>query len=109
MSKLQTTRTALRTTALLPFTPFIGLAFIVALPVAGLAMLAWFGARALARQTRLLATVRNVALFVAAPFVGLVYVLLMPVVGIATLAWIAGKALTRHAEPALQMPARLAI
>lgn len=106
MSTLHTTRTALRTTVLLPFTPFIGLAFILVLPVAGLVMLAGFAVKALAPQARLLTKLRDVALFVAAPFVGLAYVLAMPAVGLLTLAWLGGRAVARHvAAPSRHAPA----
>ena len=100
MTTLHSTRTALRTAALVAAAPFIGLVFILTLPVAGLAMLAWFATRALARQTRLLTTIRDVALFVAAPFIGLVYVLAMPLVGTAMLARIAFRELAHRAAPA---------
>lgn len=109
MTRLHTPRTGFRTTVLFAAAPFIGLVFILALPVAGLAALTWFAARALARQTRLLTAIRNVALFAAAPFVALVYVLAMPAIGAATLAWIGGKALARHVVPtAPAMTPRLA-
>ena len=68
--------------------PFIGLVFVVALPLVGLAMLAWAGARALARRAKPLARfAKNVALFAAAPFVGLGYALAFPFVGIGILVW----------------------
>lgn len=108
MTTLHTTRTGLRTTLLVAAAPFIGLAFILTLPVAGLVALAWFAARALARQTRLLTTIRDVALFAAAPFIGLVYVLAMPAVGLFMLARIAAKELTHHAAPAAPAMARQA-
>ena len=101
MTTLQTTRTGLRTTVLVAAAPFVGLVFILALPVAGLAALAWFAARALARQTRLLTTIRNVALFVAAPFIGLVYILAMPAVGLFMLARLALEAHGHHTTPAM--------
>lgn len=70
--------------------PFIGLAFVLAAPIAGLAALAWLAAKALvARYPAAARNARNVALFVAAPFIGLAYAALFPVVGIGALAWIA--------------------
>ena len=65
--------------------PFIGLAFVVGLPIIGLALLAWMVLR--------IPFVKNVALFVAAPFVGLAYALAFPFVGIGLLAWVAVRAL----------------
>ena len=70
--------------------PFIGLAFVLAAPIAGLAALAWLAAKALvARYPTAARNARNVALFVAAPFIGLAYAALFPVIGIGALAWIA--------------------
>jgi hypothetical protein len=79
--------------------PFIGLVFVVAFPLAGLAILAWIGARALARRAKPLARfTKNVALFVAAPFVGLVYAVAFPFVGIGFLVWRGVRAIVnRHA------------
>ncbi len=59
--------------------PFIGLAFVVGVPIIGLAALAW-------RVLRI-PFVKNVALFLAAPFIGLAYALAFPFVGVALLAW----------------------
>lgn len=108
MSSLHTTRTAFRSTAAVAAAPFVGLVFIVTLPLAGLAALVWFATRALARQTRLLTAMRDIALFVAAPFIGLVYVLAMPAVGLFMLARIAIKEMAHRAEPATPVTARQA-
>jgi len=79
--------------------PFIGLAFIVAFPLAGLAMLAWMGVRAVARRAKPLGHfAKNVALFVAAPFVGLVYAVAFPFVGIGVLAWRGTRAIVKRHE-----------
>src|ERR1700693_73454 len=79
--------------ALLVAAPFIGLAFVVGLPIFGLAVLAWFAARALrAHWARAARFTRNVVLFAAAPFVGLLYVLAFPLVGLGTLVWMAVRA-----------------
>ena len=72
--------------------PFIGLAFVVVLPFAGVAALAWLGAKAFAAHyPRAARAVRNVALFAAAPFVGLVYALALPFVGVGAIAYAALK------------------
>jgi hypothetical protein len=68
--------------------PFIGLAFVVGLPIIGLAALAWMLAR--------VPFVRNVALFLAAPFIGLAYALAFPFVGVGALAWVAVRALLKR-------------
>lgn len=75
-----------RTMALLALALFLGLAFIVVGPFAGLAALVWTALHALVHSPKALRTLRNVALFVAAPFIGLVYALLMPVAGLVMLA-----------------------
>jgi CheY-like chemotaxis protein len=76
--------------------PFIGLAYAVLLPLVGVAMLAWFAAKALAQSQaakKAPTYLKNVALFFAAPFIGLVYAMSLPLVGISILAWSAGKAM----------------
>jgi hypothetical protein len=77
--------------------PLIGLVFVVAFPLAGLAILAWIGARALARRAKPLARfAKNVALFVAAPFVGLVYAIAFPFVGMGILVWRGTRAMVKR-------------
>jgi len=85
--------------ALAVATPLIGLVFVVAFPLVGLAVLGWIGARALATRAKPLALfAKNVALFVAAPFVGLVYAVAFPFVGIGFLVWRGARAIVkRHA------------
>lgn len=86
----------LKNIALLVAAPFIGLIYAVALPLVGVAMLAWVGARALAdipAAGKVLRFLKNVALFIAAPFVGLAYAVALPFVGIGMLAWVGVRAL----------------
>jgi hypothetical protein len=76
---------------LLAAAPWIGLAFAVLAPLAGLAVLAGMalkliGQRLMTRQA--LNFVKNAALFFAAPFIGLAYILLLPLAGLVTLAWV---------------------
>lgn len=76
--------------------PFIGLIYAVSLPLVGVAMLAWVGARALAdipAAGKVFRFLKNVALFIAAPFVGLAYAVALPFVGIGMLAWVGVRAL----------------
>lgn len=78
--------------------PLIGLAFVVAFPIVGLAVLAWMGARALARRAKpIVLFARNVALFIAAPFIGLAYALAFPFIGLVMLArWAVRGAVKRY-------------
>lgn len=85
--------------------PMLGLAFVLVLPFAAVAMMVglplWYGAKALARNAGALKTwAKNVALFVAAPFVGLAYVIAMPFVMVGMLAWMGIKALRERAHTA---------
>ena len=63
--------------------PFIALAYMLALPVVGLAALAWFAAKKLAERVPV---VKTIALAIAAPFIGLAFILATPVVGLGLLA-----------------------
>jgi hypothetical protein len=73
--------------------PFIGLAFVVGLPVIGPAVLAWMAAKAFAAAyPRAARALRNVTLFAAAPFIGLAYAVALPFVGVAALAWMGARA-----------------
>jgi hypothetical protein len=75
--------------------PFIGLAYIVAFPFIGLAVLAVLAGRAAAgyRAVKAAATVlKTVGMAVAAPVLGLAYIVLFPFIGLAALAWMGGRA-----------------
>src|SRR5271165_4791958 len=83
--------------------PFVGLAFIMLLPVIGLATLAWTAGRAWHRRQAAMegkpsklrgvaGFVKNIVLFFAAPFVALAYIALFPIIGLAMLARIGGQA-----------------
>ena len=66
--------------------PCIGLVFAVGFPVAGLAMLAWMGARRAAKVAAPAARcLANIGLFLAAPFIGLAYAVAFPFIGIGLL------------------------
>jgi CheY-like chemotaxis protein len=80
--------------------PFIGLAYIAAMPFYGLAVLAFLAGRATAKNETVKAAaivLKHVAMVVAAPFVGLAYVVLFPFIGLALLLWMAGKAMAAKA------------
>jgi hypothetical protein len=84
---------AARTALMLAGGPLLGLAFVIALPVAGLTLAAWMAVKALARRwAGAAAIVKRVALFAAAPFVGLAYLIAFPFVGVGALVWYAIKA-----------------
>jgi hypothetical protein len=73
--------------------PLLGLAFVIALPVAGLTLAAWMAVKALARRwAGAAAVLKRIALFAAAPFVGLAYLIAFPFVGIGALAYWAIRA-----------------
>ncbi len=78
--------------AMLVVAPVVALAYIVAAPFVGLAMLVWMGVAAAAR-TKLGRYVKNVALLLAAPFIGLAYAVAMPFVGLGALVWMGLRAL----------------
>ena len=84
---------ALKNVVLFLLAPFIGLAYIVALPFVGLGVLAVLAARGAAKK----ATVRTAGLAlkhgvlaIGAPLLGLAYIVFFPVIGLAALAWIGG-------------------
>ncbi|MEI8029808.1 MAG: response regulator [Comamonadaceae bacterium] len=86
----------LKNVALFVAAPFIGLAYALLLPLVGLAMLGWIGAKALLAlpaTRKALKLLGNVAKVVAAPFIGLAYAVMLPFVGIAMLVWVGAKAL----------------
>ena len=75
--------------------PFIGLAYIMAMPFYGLAMLALLAGRVAAKNATVKATaivLKHVVMVAAAPFIGLAYVVLFPFIGLALLLWMTGKA-----------------
>ena len=66
--------------------PFIGLAYAICLPFAGMAVLAWTGGKAFAKSSAprwMMVCVMDAALFIAAPFAGLFCAVTMPIIGIA--------------------------
>ncbi len=86
---------ALKNIVLFFAAPFIGLAYIVLFPLAGLVALAVLVGRVAAKYeaVRVIATVlKNVGLAVAAPALGLAYIVFFPVIGLGALAWIGGRA-----------------
>ncbi len=99
----EATGNALKNIVLFFAAPFIGLAYIIALPVVGLAVLAVLAGRVAAKfaAVRTVArAVKHVGMAAAAPAIGLAYVVFFPVIGLAALAWMGGRALIGNARVA---------
>jgi len=85
----KTERTMVKTIGMLLAAPFIGLAYVIALPVIGIYHLAKLALEAYAKRVpainakpkKAMVMVKNIGLFFAAPFVALVYVIALPFVG----------------------------
>ncbi len=76
--------------------PLMGLGFVIALPLIGLALAAYYGTRLIAvRWAKIGHHLKNVALFLAAPFVGLAYLVAFPFVGLGTLVYLGVTAVRR--------------
>lgn len=85
----------LKNVALFLAAPFIGLAYIIALPIVGLVVLAVLAGRVAAKFNAIRKAgrvLKHVGLAVAAPFVGLAYVVFFPFIALGALLWVAGKA-----------------
>ncbi len=61
--------------------PFIGLAYLLAFPLVGFAMLVWIAGKAAMKSDK----ARPIALALAAPFVALAFVTIGPIVGLGAL------------------------
>jgi CheY-like chemotaxis protein len=86
----------LKNVALFFAAPFIALAYITVLPLVGIALLAWYGARAAwkykAVQT-VVAAVKYPVMLLAAPVLGLAFIVVFPFVGLAMLGWMGLRAM----------------
>ena len=71
--------------------PFIGLAYLLAFPVVGFALLAWVAGKAAMKNEK----VRPVALALAAPFIAIAFVTVGPIVALVALARIGAGALLK--------------
>jgi CheY-like chemotaxis protein len=83
--------------------PFVGLLYIVLLPLVGVGMLAWLGGRALMQRPKaraVLGALRSTLVILASPLIGLAYVIFLPIAGLAALVWTGARAAVRrtHAE-----------
>ncbi|MDD5175375.1 MAG: hypothetical protein PHQ05_02980 [Sterolibacterium sp.] len=83
---------AVKNIALFLASPFIGLAYVVAMPFVASAMLAYFAGKAIFSKFPML---KHAAMMVAAPFIGLVFILVAPVVGLGALGYLGTKALAK--------------
>jgi len=73
--------------------PFVGLAYVMAMPFVAAGMIAWFAGKALAaKAAKLPEGVKKGGLIAAAPFLGLGFILALPLVGIGALGYFAVKA-----------------
>lgn len=74
--------------------PFIGLAYILAMPFVALGMLSWFGAKAAATKVKNMGPAgKHIGLLVSAPFLGLLFIIVAPIVGLAMLVWFGASAM----------------
>jgi hypothetical protein len=76
--------------------PFLGLFYIIALPVVGIGFLVVLAARAAAKYAAVrtvAAALKHIGMLLAAPFIGLAYVVFFPVICLGLLAWTGGRAL----------------
>jgi CheY-like chemotaxis protein len=92
---------ALKNILLFLAAPFIGLAYIIALPIVGLGAMAVLATRAALKVEKVrnaAVMLKHVAMVFAAPVFGLVYVVLFPFIGLASLLWLAGRALTARTK-----------
>jgi hypothetical protein len=79
--------------ALFLASPFIGLAYIAAMPFVALGALAYFGAKAFFNKVP---AAKHVAMLAAAPVLGLAMILVAPIVGAGALGYYGSKALARN-------------
>jgi len=76
--------------ALFLASPFIGLAYVAAMPFVAAGMLAYFAAKAVFAKFPL---VKHVSMMVAAPFMGLAMIVVAPIVGAGAIGYYGSKAL----------------
>jgi len=92
---------ALKNVALFFAAPFIGLAYLIALPFVGGAMLAWVALNAALKYNAVRNAgliLKNVGFLAVAPFIGLASVVLLPFVGLVALGWMGARALVANGK-----------
>ncbi len=103
----KTERTMVKTIGMFLAAPFIGLAFVIALPVIGIYHLAKLALEAYAKSApaingklkNAMGLVKNIGLFFAAPFIALGYVIALPFVGFFMISRLAMEAHRKSAYP----------
>jgi hypothetical protein len=79
---------AAKTTLMLAAAPLLGLAFVVAAPIAGLAAIAWMLVKTMVSNRAAIGErVKRIALFFAAPFAALFYITCFPFVALGMLVY----------------------
>ena len=99
-------RTMVKTIGMFLAAPFIGLAYVIALPIIGIWQLAKLALEAYAKRVptgsakvrKALVTVKNIGLFFAAPFVALAYGIALPLVGLVMISKLAIEAHEKRAH-----------
>ena len=79
--------------ALFLVSPFIGLAYIMAMPFVAAGMIIWLGAKALA--AKMPPSLKKAGMMAAAPFLGLAFIVTLPLAGVTALGYCALKAATQ--------------
>ena len=105
----KTKRTLVKTVGMFLAAPFIGLAFVIALPLIGIYQLAKLAYEACAKRVpatdgklkKAMTLVKNVGLFFAAPLIALGYVIVLPFAGLFMLSRLAMEAHRKSAYPNL--------
>ena len=85
--------TTAKNIALFLASPFIGLAYVAAMPFVAAAMLAYFAGKAVFNRFPM---VKHAAMMLAAPFIGLAFVLVAPIAGLGALGYMSAKALVKN-------------
>lgn len=103
----KTGRRMIKTVGMFVAAPFIGLAFVIALPIIGIYHLAKLAFEAYAKKVpaingklkKAMKLVKNISLFFAAPFIALAYVIVLPFIGLFMLSRLAMEAHQKSAYP----------
>ena len=103
----KTERSMIKTIGMVLAAPFIGLAYVIALPIIGIYHLAKLALEAYAKKVpatsgkmkKVMVMVKNIGLFFAAPFVALGYVIALPFVGFFMITRLAMEAHRKSAYP----------
>jgi len=92
---------ALKNVALFFAAPFIGLAYLIALPFVGGAMLGWVALKAALKYNAVRNAgmiLKHVALLAVAPFIGLASIVVLPFVGLVALGWMGARAMVENGK-----------